>query len=237
MDEEQPHKSSLDHWWSMRATERDLRDAEFVPQERGVEADERDRRFVQEAFATLSPARDLLVAGALAGLQAGATFVAIASVVLLLLIGANLSIASGSNVGVFGDTPLVGTIFEPLWPVVVATGAIPFFAAVGAVSALMRRLNLRLRHALDHYFEPIRPILDLLTFWLLTAVLIHWSLGALGLTGPASDTLGVAVLAASIGGIIAWPLYSVWERQYLAQIRRRGSASLDEIKALIYRQI
>jgi Na+/proline symporter len=104
------------------------------------------------------------------------------------------------------------------------------------MAAMLMRIENIQRHSLNHYFEPVRTLSDLLTFWLLTGALVFWAIQALGLTGPETDTIGLFVLTGAIGGIIAWPLHGLWLRRYLLLIREYGSASIDEILADIRRQ-
>jgi hypothetical protein len=137
----------------------------------------------------------------------------------------------------YGQTPLAGTFFEPLWPVLASSPALLFFAAVGALAALMRREGNKWRRALDRYFNPLSPRLDFVTFWFLITALLSCGLYAAGLLGAQADPTGLLTLALCAGGLIAWPSHHLWLAWYLPLIQSRGSASLDDIKARIQRQL
>ncbi len=236
MSDDKQRKSNLDSVFGLAGAARDIRGFEFEPYERGGEASDRDQFYVQQAFATLSHPRQVLWYGARAGFFAGVWFIAVVAMVMVAVMAAALSVDEGNFATLYGQTPLVGTAFEPLWPLLVILPGILFFTCVGAAAATLMRVENFARHALNHYFEPVRPLSDLLAFWLLTGALVFWAVQALGLTGPETDTIGLIVLTAAIGGIVAWPLHGVWQRRYLLLIRQYGSASMDDILANIRRQ-
>lgn len=206
---------------------------------RGFEADEHDRLYVRNAFATLSPTRELIRWGAWAGLHAGSAALALLAGALLLLILALLAIgeAGGPGTTYYGPTPLVGTPFEILWPIVLALPVVPFYVVVGIAAALARRAGNRWRRALDRYFELPSPLLDFLVFWLATMILAIMLAFGLALVGPDTSLVGLLILTWSVGGVLGRPLYLVWRAQYLRFIREHGSASLDEIIARIRAQL
>ncbi len=236
MKDEKLPKSQLDRWWSLRLNPGDLAGAGFEGREAGDEANARDLLYVQNAFATLSAPRQLLWYGARAGLQAGSTFVAVFGIVMVAIMAAAYSVDQGQFATLYGDTPLVGTVLEPLWPLLLSMVAIPFYGVVGAAAALALGAENRWRRALHHYFEPIRPRLDQATFVGGTAALLVYALAALGVIGPESDPFGLFVLIGGAGGLIGLPVHAVWRTCYLRLIRERGTASLDEISAHIRRQ-
>jgi hypothetical protein len=236
MSDDKQRKSKLDSIFGMAGGARDTKGFEFEMRERGAEASARDQFYVQQAFATLSHSRQVVWYGARAGFYAGSWFIAVVAMVMVVVVAAALSVDEGNFATLYGQTPLVGTIFEPLWPLLVLLPTILFFSIVGAVAAMLMRIENIQRHSLNHYFEPVRTLSDLLTFWLLTGALVFWAIQALGLTGPETDTIGLFVLTGAIGGIIAWPLHGLWLRRYLLLIREYGSASIDEILADIRRQ-
>ncbi len=223
----------------MRRSDRDLRGAGIERRERGFEADERDRLYVRNAFATLSPTRELLRWGAWAGLHAGGAALALLAGMLLVLILALLAIgeAGGPGTTYYGPTPLVGTPFEILWPIVLALPVVPYYAVVGSAAALARRAGNRRRRALDHYFDPPSPLLDFLVFWLATMALVLVLAFGLALVGSDTSIVGLLILTWSAGGLLGRPLYLVWRAQYLRFIREHGSASLDDIIARIRAQL
>lgn len=239
MKDKRPPRSQLDHWWSLRLTSRDIGDAGFEDRERGPEAEARHRAYVQNAYATLSRTRELCWYGARAGLQVGAAVLAIETALLIAIIAAALSVAEGQHTftTLYGPTPLAGTFFEPLWPVVVTLPVLPTFAVIGAVAALMRRLGNRWRRALDLYFNPTSPRLDFATYWLLITSLLMWAAYALGLTSSQTDPTGLLTLALCAAGLIAWPCHRLWLLWYLPLMQAHGSASMDAIRARIQRQL
>jgi hypothetical protein len=211
----------------------------FEGRERGPEAEARHRAYVQNAYATLSPAHEIAWYGARAGLQVGAAALAVETAILIAIFAAALSVAQGQQrfVSLYGPTPLAGTFFEPLWPVVVTLPALPFFGGVGALAALLRRAGNLQRRAMDRYFNPVSPRLDFVTFWVLISVALMWAMYALGLTSAQSDPTGLMTLAMCAGGLIAWPSQRLWLLWYLPLIEARGSASMDEIRARIRQQL
>jgi hypothetical protein len=239
MKDKRPPRSQLDRWWSLRLTSKDLGDAGFEDRERGPEAEARHQAYLQNAYATLSRTRELCWYGARAGLQVGAALLALETALLIAIIAAALSVDRGQPmpINLYGPTPLAGTFFEPLWPVVAALPALPAFALIGAVAALMRRLGNRWRRALDTYFNPLSPRLDFATFWLLITCLLMWAAYALGLTSSQTDPTGLLTLALCAAGLIAWPCHRLWLLWYLPSIHAHGSASMDEIRARIQRQL
>jgi hypothetical protein len=237
MKDKRPPRSQLDGWWSLRLTSKDLGSASFEERERGPEAEARHLAYIQNAYATLSPARELMWYGARAGLQVGAAALAVETALLIAIIAAAFSVDQGSSATLYGQTPLAGTFFEPLWPVALSLPALPMFAVIGAVAALMRRVGNRWRRALDRYFNPLSPRLDFVTFWILISALLSWGLYAAGLLGAQADPTGLLTLALCAAGLIAWPCHRLWLLWYLPLIRARGAASIDEIRARIQRQL
>lgn len=237
MKNRRPPRSQLDRWWSLRLTARDLASAGFEERERGPEAEARHQAYIQNAYATLSPARELCWYGARAGLQVGAAVLAVEAALLLAIIAAAFSVERGTFATLYGPTPLAGTFFEPLWPVVASLPVLPAFTIIGAAAALMRRVGSRWRRALDTYFNPTSPRLDFATFWLLITALLTWAAYALGLTGTQTDPTGLLTLALCAAGLIAWPCHHLWLAWYLPLIRTHGSASFAEIQARIQRQL
>ncbi|MFL5801425.1 MAG: hypothetical protein ACJ8CR_06745 [Roseiflexaceae bacterium] len=239
MKDKRPRRNQLDRWWSLRLTYKELADTGFEERERGSEAGARHLAYIQNAYATLSPTHEIVWCGAWAGVQVGAAVLAIETALLIAIIGAALSVDRGQHTfaTLYGQTPLARTFFEPLWPVVLSLPALPFFGGVGALAALMRRAGNRWRRALDRYFSPLSPMLDLATFWILVSALLIWGSYAAGLLGTQADPTGLLTLALCAGGIIAWPSHRLWLLWYLPLIRARGSASIDEIRARIRRQL
>lgn len=237
MKDRRPPRSQLDRWWSLRLTTRDIASAGFEERERGPEAEARHQAYIQNAYATLSPARELAWYGARAGLQVGAAALAIETALLIAIIAAALSVEPGNFATLYGPTPLAGTFFEPLWPVVASLPLLPIFTLIGAAAALMRRLGSRWRRALDSYFNPVSPWLDFVTFWLSITGLLMWGAYGLGFIGAQPDPTGLLTLAMCAAGLIAWPCHRLWLLWYLPLIRAHGSASLDEIRAGIQRQL
>lgn len=222
---------------SSRISWRDLADASFEERERGPEAEARHQAYIQNAYATLAPARELIWYGARAGLQVGVALLATETAVLLAILAAAFSVERDTVATLYGATPLAGTFFEPLWPVLLSLPAVPVCAAIGVVAALARRAGNRWRRALDHYFSPVMPLLDLATFWLLGSAALMWAIYALGLAGDQRDPSGLLTLAFCAGGVIAWPCHWLWLLCYLPLIRARGSASMEAIQACIQRQL
>lgn len=208
----------------------------FEDRERGSEADVRHQLYVQNAYAALSKTRQIVRCGALAGLHAGAVLVAVFGVALFVMMLAWETVDRRQSATLYGNTPLVGTIFEPLWPLILSLGALPFCAMVGLIAALVLREELQRLRLLDHYFEPVRTRFDLVTFIVLATMLMFWGTHALGLRGAQTDLLGLLILCGAVGSLIAWPVHSVWQKWYLRMIRNSGSASLHEITDLIRRQ-
>jgi hypothetical protein len=236
MNDNKQHRHEIDKWWSLRMTPADLADVGFEALERGPEAKARDVAYVQNAYATLSRTRELVWCGARAGVRAGAALVAVFAILLVAVNLAAQSLDGGQFATIYGNTPLVGTSFEPLWPLLLALPMLPFFAVVGAVAALLRRVGNHWRRALHAYFTPVNPLLDQVFFWLMTSALIAWITYALGLVGLGTDVLGMLFLVAGAGGLISWPVFQLWRKWYLELIRSAGSASIDEIRAYIRRQ-
>lgn len=203
--------------------------------ESGVEADARDRAYVQNAYATLSTTRELVMCGAWAGFQTGLVFLAVVAIVLVAL----AAFAQVMYMGSFAREapPFVDGVAGILRPMLVLLPTVVFFALNGAVAALMRRSGNRRRHALDHYFEPVRPLLDMLAFWLLTAVVVTGAVYALNLADAETDIIGLLFMTLTIAGGISWPCFIFWQKRYLPLIRRYGSASFQEIYNRIQRQV
>jgi hypothetical protein len=239
MKDERPPRSQIDRWWSLQLTARDIGDAGFEERERGPEAEARHLAYVQNAYATLSPTREIVRYGARAGLQVGAAVLAVETALLIAIIAAALSVSTPGGAGgtLYGQTPLAGTFLEPLWPVVVTLPVLPVFALIGAVAALMRRVGNRRRRALDKYFNPVSPRLDFVAFWLLITSILMWAAYVLGLMSTQTDPTGLLTLALCAAGLIAWPCHRLWLLWYLPLIHARGSASMDEIRARIQRQL
>jgi hypothetical protein len=204
---------------------------------RDVETDEHDRLYVQNAFATLSPTRDLVRWGGWAGLHAGGAGLALLAGALLMMILALFTIGeAGGGASYYGQTPLSGTPFEVLWPIVLALPVLPYYGLVGIVAALLRRAGNRWRRAIDRYHDPVSPLLDFAGFWVATSLLMLAMLIALNLIGRESSYIGIFVLVFSAGGLFSRPLYLIWRSQYLWFIRRHGRAPFDEIVAHLVRQ-
>jgi hypothetical protein len=240
MNDKRPSHRRLDRWRPQRFTARDLGNAGFEDRERGTEAEARHLAYVQNAYATLSPIREIMRYGARAGLQVGATMLAIETTLLIAIIAAALSVDQSQHqtfATLYGQTPLAGTFFEPLWPVVLSLPALPFFGAVGALAAYMRRVGILWRRVLDRYFNPVSPLLDFVTFWFLVSAVLVWGLYAAGLFATQPDPTGLLTLALSAGGIIAWPGHHFWLQWYLLLIHAHGSASMDEIRERIRPQL
>ena len=238
MKDKRPSRSRLDGSWSLRLTYKDLGDIGFEDRERGPEAEARHQAYIQNAYATLSPTRELMWYGARAGLLVGGAALAIETAILIGIIGAAMTVDRQHTFAtLYGQTPLVGTFFEPLWPVVLSLPALPAFATIGTLAALMRRLGSRRRRSLDTYFNPTSPCLDFMTFWLLITALLCLGLGAAGLLGAQADPTGLLLLAFCAAGLIAWPCHRLWLLWYLPAMRAHGSASMDEIRAHIQRQL
>src|SRR4029079_16700345 len=142
---------------------------------------------------------------------------------LIAIIGAALLVDQDRAASLYGQTPLAGTFFEPLWPIVISLPVAPIFAIIGAAAALMRRLGNRWRRVLDRYFNLVLPLLDLATFWLLITAMLMWGAYALGLTNAQTDPTGLLTLALCAGGLIAWPSHWLWQLWYLPLIRAGGS--------------
>lgn len=210
---------------------------EFEDRERGFEADARDRLYIQNAFATLSSPREVMWYGAKAGFQAGACAVAAIAVLLVAIMVAAIPIDGNQQFAtLYGPTPVVGTILEPLWPLLLALVLMPLYAVVGAVGGLLRRAENRRRRALHHYFEPVRPQWDRLMFLAVTCVLVLWGIRTLQLTSSEADVIGLAMIVAAVSCLFAWPIHLAWLAWYLPLIRSYGSASLVDIVADIHRQ-
>ena len=222
-------------WWQTHLTPEDIAGAGLDMRESGLEADARDRAYVQNAYATLSTTREILMCGAWAGFQTGLVFLAVVAIVLVAL----AAFAQVMYMGSFAREapPVVDAFAGILRPLLVLLPTVLFFALNGAVAALMRRLGNLRRHALDHYFEPVRPLLDMLTFWLLTAVLVTGAVYGLNLANAETDLVGLLFITFTTAGGISWPCFVFWQQRYLPLIRRYGSASFQEIFNRIQRQV
>lgn len=224
-------------WWSMRLTQKELASVGFHDRERSVEAEARHRAYVQNAYATLSSQRELALRGAQAGLQVGATLLAIETALLIAIIAAAVSVNDGTFGTLYGQTPVSGTFFEPLWPILLSLPALPAFAVIGALAALLRRVGSIRRRVLDKYFNPTPPRFDLLTFWLATIALLIASAFAANLFSSAVDPTGLLTLIICASGLLAWPSHKLWLSWYLPLIEKHGSASLATIQAGIQQQL
>lgn len=237
MNDKQPQRSRLDRWWSLMRSAKDIGQARFEERERGPEAEARHLAYIQNAYATLSPARELVWYGARAGLQVGAAALAVETTLLMAIIGAAFMLEQDRSMSLYGQTPLAGTFLEPLWPIVLSLPMLPIFAVIGATAALMRRAGNRWRRALDSYFNPVFALLDFASFWLLSAAMLMWGAYVLGLASDQTDPTGLLTLALCAGGLIGWPCHWLWLLWYLPLIHACGSASMDEILARIQRQL
>ena len=222
-------------WWQTRLTPEEIASAGLDMRESGLEADARDRAYVQNAYATFSTTREIVLCGAWAGFQTGLVFLAVVAIVLVAL----AAFAQVLNMGSFAREapPFVDALAGILRPLLFLLPTVLFFALNGAVAALMRRSGNRLRHALDHYFEPVRPLLDMLSFWLLTALLVTWGVYALNLVGSETDMGGLLFITFTTAAGISWPCFVFWQQRYLPLIRRYCSASIQEIFDRIQRQV
>jgi hypothetical protein len=235
MNDKRP-RNLLERFQDYQLSARELGRTQFEDRERGEEAEARSRAYMQNAFATLSPTRELLWYGAQAGLQVGAALLAVETAILIALVAAAVSL--GQPMGnLYGPTPLSGTFFEPLWPIAVSLPIIPLFSAIGAVAALARRWGSRRRRSLDHFFSPASPREDLYAIWGCLFVVMMLGSAALGFLTAQGDPSGMLLMAFCASGLLAWPSHWLWTQLYLPLIRARGSASLEEIKARIERQI
>jgi hypothetical protein len=237
MGNRQPPQRRDESWWSLRLTNKDLATGGFEDRERGDEAQARDRLYKQNAYAALSPTRQLLWYGLLAGLQVGAAALAIETAALIALLAAALSVGQIGFANIYGLTPVSGTVFEPLWPVILSLPALPCFGLIGAIAALARRAGIRRRRILDRYFSPVTPRLDLAAFWALIFALLTIGAFATGVLTSQADPTGVLTLALCASGLIAWPSQRLWQLLYLPSIMAHGSASAEAIAARIKRQL
>jgi len=97
-----------------------------------------------------------------------------------------------------------------LRPLLLLLPTVFFFTLNRAVAALMRRVGDRWRHTLDHYFEPVRPLLDMLAFWLLTAILVAAAVYALDLVDSDVDMVGLLFITFTTTAGISWPCFVLW---------------------------
>ena len=235
MSKQSERRSQLDQWWKLRLTPQDLSHAGLEMHETGVEAGARDRAYVQNAYATLSTTREIVMCGAWAGFQTGLVFLAVVAIVLVAL----AAFAQALYMGSFAREapPFVDALAGILRPLLFLLPTVFFFALNGAVAALMRRLGSRRRQALDHYFEPVRPLLDMLSFWLLTALVVTGAVYVLDLVDSDVEMVGLLFITFTTAAGISWPCFVFWQQRYLPLIRRYGSASFQEIFSRIQRQV
>lgn len=220
-----------------RFTQKDLAAAGFEDRERGPEAEARHLAYVQNAYATLSTTSELLARGAQAGLQVGAALLAIETAILIAIIAAAFSVNEGGFANLYGPTPLSGTFLEPLWPILLSLPVLPAFVVIGAIAALMRRAGSRKRRVLYKYFSPASPRFDFVTFCISVFGLLILGAWAWGLFSTGIDPTGVITIALCFSGLLAWVSHKMWLFWYLPLIHKHGSASMDEIRELIARQL
>lgn len=236
MNDKRPRPNLLERFQDYQISARELGRTQFEEREGGEEAEARSRAYVQNAFATLSPTRELLWYGMQAGVQVGAALLAVETALLIAIIAAAVSLGQGLG-NLYGPTPLSGTFFEPLWPIVLSLPILPIFGLIGALAALARRAGNRWRGALDSFFSPVAPRLDMVAIWVALFLLMLLGTAVTGILTAQPDPTGVLLMIFSASGIIAWPSHWLWTMLYLPLIRARGSASLDEIQARIQRQL
>lgn len=239
MKDKPPRRNPLERLQDLNVSYRELAGTQFEERERGPEAEARHQLYVSRAYATLAPTRELLWCGARAGLQVGAAVLAIETGLLIAVLAAALSIDTGEYtfLTLYGQTPLAGTVFEPLWPILLSTPALLFFSVIGALAALMLRLGCQRRRLLDRYFNPVSPQLDFATFWVLITVLLMLAAYLFGFLTAQSDPTGILIIALATGGLLAVMCHRLWLLWYLPLIQARGSVSMDAIKARIQPQL
>ena len=232
-----PQRNQPEHWWSFRMTAKDMASAGFEERERGPEAAARHQAYVQNAYATLSPRRELFVRGLQAGLQVGAAALAVETAVLMAIIIAAITVSDGSFGSLYGATPVSGTFFEPLWPVMLSLPILPAFGLIGGLAALLRRVGNNRRRVLFKYFNPISPRLDFITFWLAVLGLLIAGACAIGAFSANIDPTGVLTLALCASGLLAWPCHRLWLFWYFPLIEKYSSVPIGKIRAIIERQL